>query len=66
MRPIKQPLLIDDNAGDDRLIREMFNERGVPDIEFVRAMTMSEAEGQLSQRTIDIMPLDPGLKLGKN
>ena len=60
-RPIRQLLLIEDNAGDARLIREMFNEHGALDIELVRATTMSEAEGQLSQRTFDIMLLDLGL-----
>jgi diguanylate cyclase (GGDEF)-like protein/PAS domain S-box-containing protein len=60
-RPIKQLLLIEDNAGDARLIREMFNEHGALDIELVRATTMSEAEGQLSLRMFDIMLLDLGL-----
>jgi diguanylate cyclase (GGDEF)-like protein/PAS domain S-box-containing protein len=60
-RPIKQLLLIEDNAGDARLIREMFNEHGALDIELVRATTMSEAEAQLSQRTFDILLLDLGL-----
>jgi diguanylate cyclase (GGDEF)-like protein/PAS domain S-box-containing protein len=60
-RPIKQLLLIEDNAGDARLIREMFNEHGALDIELVRATTMSEAEAQLSQRMFDIMLLDLGL-----
>jgi CheY-like chemotaxis protein len=59
-RPINQLLLIRDNAGDARLIREMFNEHGALDIEFGRARTMSEAEEQLSQRTFDIMLLDLG------
>jgi CheY-like chemotaxis protein len=65
-RPIKQLLLIEGNAGDARLIREMFNEHGALDIELVRARSMSEAEGQLSQRTFDIMLLDLRLKLWKN
>jgi diguanylate cyclase (GGDEF)-like protein/PAS domain S-box-containing protein len=60
-RPIKQLLLIEDNAGDARLIREMFNEHGALDIELVRATTMSEAEEQLCQRMFDIMLLDLGL-----
>ena len=48
------------------MIREMFNGHGALDIELLRARTMSEAEGQLSQRTFDTMLLDLGLKRSRN
>ena len=43
-RAIKLLLLVEDNAGDARLIREMFNEQGANDTELLHVGSMSEAE----------------------
>ncbi|HXN26848.1 MAG TPA: hypothetical protein VN902_06975 [Candidatus Acidoferrales bacterium] len=56
-KPVKQLLRIEDNAGDARLIREIFNEHGALGIELARARTLCEAEGRLSQRTSGMMLL---------
>src|ERR1700678_1421177 len=60
-RAIKLLLLVEDNAGDARLIREMFNEQGATDIEVMRVGSMSEAEKCLVEDPIDIILLDLGL-----
>src|ERR1700678_3703083 len=60
-RAIKLLLLVEDNAGDARLIREMFNEQGATDIEVMRVGSMSEAEKCLVEDPIDIILLDVGL-----
>jgi signal transduction histidine kinase len=59
-----QVLLVEDNAGDARLIREMFiNER--PDsFELTHLLRMSEAEIHLAQGGVDIVLLDMGLPDG--
>jgi diguanylate cyclase (GGDEF)-like protein/PAS domain S-box-containing protein len=58
---IKRLLLVEDNAGDARLIREMFNDQGAHDIELVRVASMSEAEEKLAERAFDMILLDLGL-----
>jgi diguanylate cyclase (GGDEF)-like protein/PAS domain S-box-containing protein len=60
-RPIKLLLLVEDNAGDARLIREMFNEQSANDTQLIRVGTMSEAEECLVEHPIDIILLDLGL-----
>src|SRR5580692_1088128 len=60
-RAIKRLLLVEDNAGDARLIREMFNEQGATEIEVMRVGSMSEAEKCLVEDPIDILLLDLGL-----
>ncbi len=60
-RAIKLLLLVEDNAGDARLIREMFNEQGANDTELLRVGNMSEAEQCLAEHPIDIILLDLGL-----
>jgi len=59
-----QVLLVEDNAGDARLIREMFiNER--PDsFELTHLLRMSDAETQLAKGGADIVLLDMGLPDG--
>ena len=54
-------LLVEDNPGDVRLIREMFNEPGSHNIELMCAESMSEAEKHLTERDVDIALLDLGL-----
>src|ERR1700733_11815276 len=60
-RAIKLLLLVEDNAGDARLIREMFNEQGATDTVVMRVGSMSEAEKCLVEDPIDIILLDLGL-----
>jgi diguanylate cyclase (GGDEF)-like protein/PAS domain S-box-containing protein len=54
-------LLVEDNAGDARLLREMFNEDGSPQIELAHVMSLGEAERYLAERAVDIILLDLGL-----
>jgi signal transduction histidine kinase len=58
---VKAILLVEDNPGDARLLREMLDERGSHDIELAHVECMSAAEKYLSERTVDIILLDPGL-----
>jgi|HubBroStandDraft_6_1064221.scaffolds.fasta_scaffold22707_3 diguanylate cyclase (GGDEF)-like protein/PAS domain S-box-containing protein len=60
-RAIKLLLLVEDNPGDARLIREMFNEQGATDTELMRVGSMGEAEKCLAEHPIDIILLDLGL-----
>jgi diguanylate cyclase (GGDEF)-like protein/PAS domain S-box-containing protein len=59
---MKTVLMIEDNIGDVRLVREMFNEQGQADTELTQADCMDDAEKQLSWRTFDIVLLDLGLQ----
>jgi two-component system, cell cycle sensor histidine kinase and response regulator CckA len=54
-------LLIEDNAGDARLLREMFNENGSPTTELTHVVSLREAERYLAERAVDIILLDLGL-----
>jgi signal transduction histidine kinase len=58
---IKAILLIEDNPGDARLLREMFNDHGTHDTELMHVDCMSAAEKHLSEHAVDIILLDPGL-----
>jgi signal transduction histidine kinase len=57
----KKVLLVEDNPGDARLLREMFNENGPLDVELACVSFMSEAEEYLAAGTVDIILLDLGL-----
>ena len=59
--PVRTLLIIEDNPGDARLLREMLREDGAYHAELVLASTMSEAEKCLSEHVIDIILLDLGL-----
>jgi signal transduction histidine kinase len=61
MRTIKKVLLVEDNPGDARLLREMFNEDSSLDVDLACVSFMSEAERLLAKRTVDIILLDLGL-----
>ena len=61
MKTIKKVLLVEDNPGDARLLREMFNEDGSLDFDLACVGFMSEAERHLAKRTVDIILLDLGL-----
>ena len=60
-RSIETVLLVEDNPGDARLLREMFNEEGSRNTELTLVESMRDAEAHLAERTVDIILLDPGL-----
>src|SRR5579872_3735895 len=60
-QPIKKLLLVEDNPGDARLLREMFKQQGLPRTELIHVGCMREAEKYLAQHTPDIILLDLGL-----
>jgi diguanylate cyclase (GGDEF)-like protein/PAS domain S-box-containing protein len=60
-KSIKTVLLIEDNRGDARLLREMFNDQGSHDVELTHVECMSDAEKYLPERAVDIILLDLGL-----
>ncbi|HSV52776.1 MAG TPA: EAL domain-containing protein [Burkholderiaceae bacterium] len=54
-------LLVEDNAGDARLFREMLKEQNAHVIEVTHVQRMSEAEQHLAEHAVDIILLDLGL-----
>jgi diguanylate cyclase (GGDEF)-like protein/PAS domain S-box-containing protein len=60
-RVIKTVLLIEDNPGDARLIREMFNEQHSKDIVVNHVECMGDAEKYLAEHAVDIILADLGL-----
>jgi diguanylate cyclase (GGDEF)-like protein/PAS domain S-box-containing protein len=54
-------LLIEDNPGDARLLREMFNEQGAYNTDLIHVECMSEAEEHLAEQAVDVILLDLGL-----
>jgi signal transduction histidine kinase len=58
---IKRLLLVEDNPGDARLLREMFKDQGSHDTEVTHVESMSQAEAQLAEHAVDIILLDLGL-----
>jgi signal transduction histidine kinase len=58
---VKTLLIIEDNPGDARLLREMLRENGAYLAELIMAQTMSEAVECLSKHPVDIILLDLGL-----
>src|SRR6202163_515572 len=60
-KSIKVVLLVEDNPGDARLLREMFNEHGSHNTELTHVECMSEAEKHLAEGAVDIILLDLGL-----
>jgi signal transduction histidine kinase len=61
MISIRTLLIIEDNPGDARLLREMLRKDGAYQAELMFAETMSEAEKCLAEHVIDIILLDLGL-----
>jgi signal transduction histidine kinase len=61
MSPNRIVLLVEDNSGDARLLREMLYESGSNDTELVHVSSMREAELYLAEHAVDIVLLDPGL-----
>ena len=60
-KPIKAVLVVEDNPGDARLLREMFNEHGPHKAEWAHVESMGDAEKHLAAHSVDIILLDPGL-----
>src|ERR1700694_330331 len=56
-----QVLLVEDNAGDVRSLREMFSKEKPDSFELMHLLRMSEAEIHLAQGGVDIVLLDMGL-----
>jgi signal transduction histidine kinase len=59
-----QILLVEDNAGDVRLLHEMFTEERADSFELTHCLRMSEAERHLAKGGVDIVLLDMGLPDG--
>jgi signal transduction histidine kinase len=58
---IQRVLLVEDNPGDARLLREMLDERGTHLTEFTHVACMGAAEKHLAEHEVDIILLDLGL-----
>ncbi|PYU36484.1 MAG: hybrid sensor histidine kinase/response regulator, partial [Acidobacteria bacterium] len=56
-----QVLLVEDNAGDARLLREMFSTERAGSFELTHLLRMSEAVAHLAKGGVDIALLDLGL-----
>jgi diguanylate cyclase (GGDEF)-like protein/PAS domain S-box-containing protein len=62
MSTIRRLLLVVDNPGDARLLREMVNERAASSVtELTHVETLAEAEKHLSEREVDVILLDLAL-----
>jgi diguanylate cyclase (GGDEF)-like protein/PAS domain S-box-containing protein len=60
-RAASRVLLIEDNLGDARLLREMLKERGVAYPALTHVASMGEAERHLAECDVDVVLLDMGL-----
>ena len=60
-----QVLVVEDNAGDVRLLREMFSGEKGDSFEITHLLRMSEAEVHLAKGGVDITLLDMGLPDGQ-
>ena len=60
-KSIKILLLVEDNPGDARLLREMLNEQGSQHTELTHVQYMMEAELHLAENMVDLILLDLGL-----
>jgi diguanylate cyclase (GGDEF)-like protein/PAS domain S-box-containing protein len=60
-KSIKILLLVEDNPGDARLLREMLNEQDSQHTELTHVQYMREAEKHLAEHTVDLILLDLGL-----
>jgi diguanylate cyclase (GGDEF)-like protein/PAS domain S-box-containing protein len=58
---LKTVLLIEDNSGDARLLREILSEEDLHSPELKHVACMSEAEKHLAEHEVDIILLDLGL-----
>ena len=60
-KSIKTVLLLEDNPGDARLLREMLNEQSSLSTQLTHLECMSDAEKHLAGHAVDIILLDLGL-----
>jgi diguanylate cyclase (GGDEF)-like protein/PAS domain S-box-containing protein len=60
-KPAMTLLLVEDNPGDARLLKEMFREQGAAHIEMTNVVSMVQAEAHLAGNAVDIILLDLGL-----
>ncbi len=60
-RPVLRLLLVEDSAGDARLMRELITEGSARGIEMAHVETMEEAERHLELGAVDVVVLDLGL-----
>src|ERR1700730_17148690 len=60
-KSIKILLMVEDNPGDTRSLREMLNEQGSHNNDLTHVECMSDAEKHLAERAVDIVLLDLGL-----
>ena len=60
-KSLRSLLLVEDNAGDARLLREMLNDAGAHRAELKHAESMTEAERHLAEHVFDLVLLDLGL-----
>jgi signal transduction histidine kinase/CheY-like chemotaxis protein len=60
-RKALQILLVEDNAGDARLLREMFGQERPDTFNLIHVLRMNEAEIHLAKGGIDVVLLDMGL-----
>jgi diguanylate cyclase (GGDEF)-like protein/PAS domain S-box-containing protein len=60
-KSIKTLLLVEDNPGDARLLREMLKEQGMHQTELMHVESLTEAEKQLAEHAVDLILLDLGL-----
>jgi diguanylate cyclase (GGDEF)-like protein/PAS domain S-box-containing protein len=58
---IQTVLLVEDNPGDARLLREIFNEPASPASTLIHVESMSEAEKHLAEHEVDVVLLDLAL-----
>jgi diguanylate cyclase (GGDEF)-like protein/PAS domain S-box-containing protein len=61
VKSINSVLLVEDNPGDARLLREMFDEQGAHGTKVTIAQSMGDAEKYLAEHTVDVVLLDLGL-----
>jgi diguanylate cyclase (GGDEF)-like protein/PAS domain S-box-containing protein len=54
-------LLVEDNRGDARLLKELFRDQSSLDIDMTHVETMAEAEAYLARCAVDVILLDLGL-----
>src|ERR1700723_3418891 len=60
-KPIRRLLLVEDNPGDARLLREMLREQATHNTELTHVESMSAAEKHLAEHEFDLILLDLGL-----
>jgi diguanylate cyclase (GGDEF)-like protein/PAS domain S-box-containing protein len=60
-KSIKALLLVEDNPGDARLLRDMISEDGSHDTSLTHVKCMSDAEKHLADHAVDVILLDLGL-----